>query len=49
MILSKEFIDTLYDIRKDAPPYIIITGDKEMELYGRHEQNAYKLFRKATF
>lgn len=31
----------LYYVRKDAPPYIIITGDKEMELYGRHEENAY--------
>lgn len=31
----------LYHVRKDAPPYIIITGDKEMELYGRYEENAY--------
>lgn len=31
----------LFHIRKDAPPYIIITGDREMELYGRYEENAY--------
>lgn len=28
-------------IRKDAPPYIIITGDAEEELYGRYEENLY--------
>ena len=31
----------LAHIRKDAPPYIIITGDREMELLGRYEENAY--------
>lgn len=31
----------LFHIRKDAPPYIIISGDREMELYGRYEENAY--------
>lgn len=31
----------LFQIRKDAPPYIIISGDREMELYGRYEENAY--------
>ncbi len=31
----------LAHIRKDAPPYIIITGDADMELYGRYEENAY--------
>ena len=31
----------LYHVRKDAPPYIIITGDSEMELFGRYEENAY--------
>ncbi|WP_295727954.1 alpha/beta hydrolase [uncultured Muribaculum sp.] len=31
----------LYHIRKDAPPYVIITGDRELELYGRYEENAY--------
>lgn len=30
-----------FHIRKDAPPYIIITGDRELELYGRYEENAY--------
>jgi len=31
----------LYHVRKDCPPYIIITGDREQELYGRYEENAY--------
>lgn len=31
----------LFHIRKDAPPYVIITGDREMELFGRYEENAY--------
>jgi len=28
-------------IRPDAPPYTIITGDRELELLGRYEENAY--------
>ncbi|MFT3948359.1 MAG: alpha/beta hydrolase [Agriterribacter sp.] len=31
----------LYHVRSDAPPFILITGDKEMELLGRYEENAY--------
>lgn len=31
----------LYHVRPDAPPYIIITGDRNEELYGRYEENAY--------
>lgn len=31
----------LFHVRKDAPPYIIITGDAETELYGRYEENLY--------
>lgn len=31
----------LYHVRKDAPPYVIVTGDRELELYGRYEENAY--------
>ena len=27
--------------RKDAPPYVIISGDRNEELYGRYEENAY--------
>lgn len=27
--------------RKNAPPYIIISGDREEELFGRYEENAY--------
>ncbi len=27
--------------RPDAPPCVIITGDRNMELYGRYEENAY--------
>ena len=28
-------------IRPDAPPIIIISGDRELELYGRYEEQAY--------
>ena len=31
----------LFHVRAGAPPYIIITGDAEMELYGRYEENMY--------
>lgn len=31
----------LYHVRNDCPPYIIITGDREQELFGRYEENAY--------
>lgn len=31
----------MFHIRKDAPPYIIITGDRELELFGRYEESAY--------
>ncbi len=27
--------------RKDAPPVVIISGDRELELYGRYEEQAY--------
>ncbi len=31
----------LYHVRADAPPTLLITGDREMELLGRYEENAY--------
>lgn len=31
----------LFHVRATAPPYIIITGDREDELFGRYEENAY--------
>lgn len=31
----------LYHVRADAPPMLLITGDAEMELLGRYEENAY--------
>ena len=31
----------LYHVRKDAPPLLLITGDREMEMMGRYEENAY--------
>ena len=37
-------IDTyapLYHVRADAPPLLLITGDRELELLGRYEENAY--------
>lgn len=31
----------LYHVRSDAPPMLLITGDRELELLGRYEENAY--------
>lgn len=31
----------LYHVRADAPPLVLITGDRELELFGRYEENAY--------
>lgn len=31
----------LYHVREDAPPLLLITGDRELELMGRYEENAY--------
>lgn len=31
----------LYHVRADAPAMLLITGDREMELFGRYEENAY--------
>ena len=31
----------LFHVRKDAPPLLLITGDREQELLGRYEENAY--------
>ena len=31
----------LYWVRGDAPPLLLITGDREMEMLGRYEENAY--------
>ena len=31
----------LYHIRPDAPPFLLITGDRNLELLGRYEENAY--------
>ncbi|WP_281615855.1 alpha/beta hydrolase [Flammeovirga sp. SubArs3] len=31
----------LYHVRPDAPPLLMITGDRELELLGRYEENAY--------
>ena len=33
----------LYFVRADAPRTLLITGDREMELLGRYEENAYLL------
>jgi len=33
----------LYFVRADAPPLILITGDRELELLGRYEENAYMM------
>lgn len=31
----------LFHVRADAPPLMLITGDRELELLGRYEENAY--------
>lgn len=31
----------LHFVRKDAPPMLLITGDRELEMLGRYEENAY--------
>nr|WP_321410434.1 alpha/beta hydrolase [uncultured Carboxylicivirga sp.] len=31
----------LYHVRADASPLLLITGDREMEMLGRYEENAY--------
>ena len=33
----------LYHVRTDAPPLVLITGDRELELLGRYEENAYMM------
>lgn len=37
----------LYHVRKDSPPVLLITGDRNRELLGRYEENAYlwRMFR----
>jgi len=31
----------LYHVRADAPPLLILSGDRELELYGRYEESAF--------
>jgi acetyl esterase/lipase len=31
----------LFHVRADAPPLLLITGDRELEMLGRYEENAY--------
>jgi acetyl esterase/lipase len=31
----------LFHVRKSAPPLLLVTGDREKELMGRYEENAY--------
>lgn len=31
----------LYHVRPDSPPMLLITGDRDLELLGRYEENAY--------
>ena len=33
----------LYHVRSDAPPYLLMTGDRELEMLGRYEENAYMM------
>jgi len=41
---NKVIVDSmapLFHVRKNAPPYVIITGNRDLELLGRYEENAY--------
>ena len=31
----------LYHVRSNGPPTLLVTGDREMEMLGRYEENAY--------
>lgn len=31
----------LYHVRKDAPPLVLVSGDRELEILGRYEETAY--------
>jgi acetyl esterase/lipase len=31
----------LFHVREDAPPLLLITGDRDLEMLGRYEENAY--------
>ena len=31
----------LFHVRRDTPPILLVTGDREKELYGRYEETAY--------
>ncbi len=33
----------LFHVRADAPPLLILTGDRELEMLGRYEENAYMM------
>ncbi len=33
----------LFHVRKDAPPLVLITGDRDLEMLGRYEENAYMM------
>ena len=33
----------LYHVRPDAPPLVLITGDRELEMLARYEENAYMM------
>ncbi|MBN2211758.1 MAG: alpha/beta hydrolase [Sedimentisphaerales bacterium] len=33
----------LFHVRNDAPPLVLITGDRNLELLGRYEENAYMM------
>ena len=36
-----DYLAPLYYVRGDAAPMLVISGDREMELFGRYEENAY--------
>ncbi len=39
--IQSDIYAPIYHTRADAPPFLLITGDREMELLGRYEENAF--------
>ena len=37
---SVEEVAPLYWVRKDCPPLVLLVGDRDLELFGRYEENA---------
>ncbi len=41
--ITADSLAPIYHVRKDAPPLLLITGDRELEMLGRYEENAFMM------